>query len=275
MTKPITSYLVAKKETAVERKNIKLSPDTLVSKRARRIQLWSDDEEDVEQKQNELKEYPQQNELKESPAEVKVEAIEKAGEVRLEEKIEENCSNLQPEIEAVDKSRKNAQKQAILATLGDIKMPAHQKFRSLVKPGKLSLSTHFTFLNDLFAALDSTCLFAQSRSQACLFVKMQKAIENVLSRSVKQEHVEKVHSIYSEAYELKKEKVMHLGKLTESIFIEMKRAKDQIVIKDNQESSPFGQDELLKRKVNFYTRLIAIMKKHHDVLLLLMKDFLE
>lgn len=274
MTKTITSYLAAKKgstDSSIS-KNLKLSPDN-IARKSRRIELWSDEEEEIILKEDIEKENILNKEeiqcIGDSSSDIdKAENISKDNEPKNKLPIknpdlEKTVEELSKEVSSSTKTK--GEKIQILQSLGDIKIPAYQKYKTLITPTKLQLSGHFIFLNDIFAALDSTCQFASSRNQACIFHKIQKVLENIVVHSVNESHVEKVHKVYREAYDMKKIKAMHLGKLSESLLIEMKRAEDQIVLKNGVESVAFGQEELLKRKINFYNRLISIMKLHHQV----------
>lgn len=97
-----------------------------------------------------------------------------------------------------------------------------------LKPLSSSLSGHkfvpWLPLNDKWAIyeklifnVDNLCVLAAGRSQPCVFHKIQKTLENVLSRKVPLEQMEQLKTLWPEAYEYRGSRVVIQGKRIESV----------------------------------------------------------
>ena len=141
-------------------------------------------------------------------------------------------------------------------------VPAYLRYSGLV-PETLKLPSKFDLLLKVFQAIDSTCIFAKSRNQSCIFHKAKKSIENIVRRTIDIYHVRCIEKIYPSSIDLQSIRILHEGKKIDSLAIRMQRSDDQIIQIDGRDSVPFSQRELLKRQSNFRSKLIEIVKSHH------------
>lgn len=83
----------------------------------------------------------------------------------------------------------------------------------------LPLNDKWSFYEKLIFNVDSLCVLAAGRSQPCIFHKIQKTLENVLGRQVPLEQMERLKTLWPEAYEYRENRVIMQGKRIDSVAI--------------------------------------------------------
>ena len=94
---------------------------------------------------------------------------------------------------------------------------------SAAKPFKavpwLPLNEKWAFYEKLIFNVDSLCVLAAGRSQPCVFHKIQKTLENVLDKQVPIEQMERLKTLWPEAYEYRENRIVMQGRRIESVAI--------------------------------------------------------
>lgn len=67
--------------------------------------------------------------------------------------------------------------------------------------------------------VDNLCVLAAGRSQPCIYHKIQKTLENVLGRQVPIDQLERIKTLWPEAYEYREAKCVMAGKRVESVAV--------------------------------------------------------
>lgn len=83
----------------------------------------------------------------------------------------------------------------------------------------LPLSDRFTIYERLMFSLDSMCVLMAGRSQPCIFHKVHRSLEGVLGRKISLEHLERIKTLWPEAYEHRATSVIQQGRRVESVAI--------------------------------------------------------
>lgn len=83
----------------------------------------------------------------------------------------------------------------------------------------LPLSEKWSFYEKLIFNVDSLCVLSAGRSQPCIFHKIQKTLENVLGKQVPLDQMERLRTLWPEAYEYRASRVVMQGKRVESVAI--------------------------------------------------------
>lgn len=83
----------------------------------------------------------------------------------------------------------------------------------------LPLNEKWSIYEKIIFNVDNLCILAAGRSQPCVFHKIQKTLENVIGRQVPLEHMEKLKTLWPEAYEYRESRVVMQGKRIESVAL--------------------------------------------------------
>lgn len=83
-------------------------------------------------------------------------------------------------------------------------LPAHLKYRSLLKRSTLPLPQQYQVLLRMFEGLESVCAFYRGRNEEHLlqFHRIQKAVSNYCDRDFQVKHLAQILSVYPGAYQL-------------------------------------------------------------------------
>lgn len=81
----------------------------------------------------------------------------------------------------------------------------------------LPLNDKWSMYEKIIFNVDNLCVLAAGRSQPCVFHKIQKTLENVLGRKVPLEQMEKLKTLWPEAYEYRESKIVMQGKRIDSV----------------------------------------------------------
>lgn len=83
----------------------------------------------------------------------------------------------------------------------------------------LPLNEKWAFYEKLIFNVDSLCVLAAGRSQPCVFHRIQKTLENVLGKQVPIDQMERLKSLWPEAYEYRENRVIFQGRRIDSVAI--------------------------------------------------------
>lgn len=83
----------------------------------------------------------------------------------------------------------------------------------------LPLNEKWSIYEKIIFNVDNLCVLAAGRSQPCVFHKIQKTLENVIGRQVPLEQMEKLKTLWPEAYEYRESRVVMQGKRIESVAL--------------------------------------------------------
>lgn len=120
----------------------------------------------------------------------------------------EGGRNLKPKLEVSDVPAVQSEPVAVFA-----------KVESFKAVPWLPLSDKWSFYEKLIFNVDSLCVLSAGRSQPCVFHKIQKTLENVLSKQVPLDQMERLKTLWPEAYEYRGSKVVMQGRRVESVAI--------------------------------------------------------
>lgn len=83
----------------------------------------------------------------------------------------------------------------------------------------LPLNDKWSMYEKIIFNVDNLCVLAAGRSQPCVFRKIQKTLENVLGKQVPLEQMERLKTLWPEAYEYRESRVVMQGKRVESFAL--------------------------------------------------------
>jgi hypothetical protein len=83
----------------------------------------------------------------------------------------------------------------------------------------LPLLGKWGLFDKLIFNVDSLCVLSAGRSQPCIFHKIQKTLENVIGKQVPLEHLERLNTLWPEAYEYRGANFIHQGRRVESVAL--------------------------------------------------------
>ena len=83
----------------------------------------------------------------------------------------------------------------------------------------LPLHERFGIYEKIVFNIDSLCMLSAGRSLPCVFHKIQKNLENSIQRSVELAHLERIKTVWPEAFEYTPMKVIMQGKRIDSVSI--------------------------------------------------------
>ena len=83
----------------------------------------------------------------------------------------------------------------------------------------LPLNEKWSMYEKIIFNVDNLCVLAAGRSQPCVFHKIQKTLEGVLGKQVPIEQMERLKTLWPEAYEFRESRVVIQGKRVESVAL--------------------------------------------------------
>ncbi|XP_065082108.1 DNA replication factor Cdt1 isoform X2 [Ochlerotatus camptorhynchus] len=167
-------------------------------------------------------------------------------------------------------------------TASPTKVPAYQRFQTLVESGTPSLLLPYKYrsLAELFKCIDTVCAMYYNRKEQVTFKKLKPAVQRMARKNLYETHLAQIKTLFPDAFDFRQELTKNYGSAT-------KHETYQLVIKPNVEEKelPKSLDEdanlirnaqnhsmnpqvMIERFQKFNRILLARTKEAHEKFLL-------
>uniref|UniRef100_A0A0P6JSN4 Putative dna replication factor cdt1 like protein n=1 Tax=Aedes aegypti TaxID=7159 RepID=A0A0P6JSN4_AEDAE len=167
-------------------------------------------------------------------------------------------------------------------TASPTKVPAYQRFQTLVESGTPSLQLPYKYrsLAELFKCIDTVCAMFYNRKEQITFKKLKPAVQRMARKNLYETHLAQIKTLFPDAFEFSQELTKNYGSATKNEYY-------QLIIKPNvEEKEPAKCDDedanvirsaqnqsmnpqvLIERYQKFNRILLARAKEAHEKFLL-------
>lgn len=115
-------------------------------------------------------------------------------------------------------------------TASPTKVPAYQRFQTLVESGTPSLQLPYKYrsLAELFKCIDTVCAMFYNRKEQITFKKLKPAVQRMARKNLYESHLAQIKTLFPDAFEFSQELTKNYGSATKNEYY-------QLIIKPNVE----------------------------------------
>jgi hypothetical protein len=129
----------------------------------------------------------------------------------------------------------------------------------------LPLHERFGIFERIVFNLDSLCVLAAGRSQPCVYHKVQRSLENVLGRKIPIEYLERIKTVWPEAYEHRYTTVILQGRRTPSSAVSISQLSTEenastarLLADRREEMKARVQEHVIRAHLKFITEKLSM-----------------
>ncbi|XP_019557937.3 DNA replication factor Cdt1 isoform X2 [Aedes albopictus] len=166
-------------------------------------------------------------------------------------------------------------------TASPTKVPAYQRFQTLVESGTPSLQLPYKYrsLVELFKCIDTVCAMFYNRKEQITFKKLKPAVQRMARKNLYETHLAQIKTLFPDAFEFKQELTKNYGSATKNEYYQLiikpnVEEKEPVKIEDedniirNAQNQSMNPQIMIERYQKFNRILLAKAKEAHEQFLL-------